>query len=53
MANDSTFEENLFDTEGEANAFTEGLDYYDNDHLSYESPYLRGDKWVVEVRTFV
>jgi hypothetical protein len=50
-----------FDTEGEAVAFTEGLDtavtLLDStfalgagDHLTCEPPYVEGDKWIVEVR---
>jgi hypothetical protein len=43
-----------FDIESEAVAFTEGLDtavtLIDSDHLTYEPPYIEGDKWVVEVR---
>jgi len=43
-----------FDTEGEAIAYTEGLDtavtLLNTDHLFYEPPYLEGDRWIVEVR---
>lgn len=42
----------VFDTEAEAIAFTEGLDYTDNDHISYEAPYEQEGKWMVEVRQF-
>lgn len=41
-----------FDTEAEATAFTEGLDYADNDHISFEPPYEQEGKWVVEVTQF-
>lgn len=53
MAKDDVTREE-FDTEGEAVAFTEGLDtavtLLDSDHLVYEPPYIEGDKWIVEVR---
>ena len=53
MAKDDVTREE-FDTEGEAGAFTEGLDtavtLLDSDHLVYEPPYIEGDKWIVEVR---
>jgi len=42
----------VFDTEAEAIAFTEGLEYADNDHISFEPPYEQAEKWVVEVREF-
>lgn len=41
-----------FDTEAEAIAFTEGVDFVDSDHVSYEAPYEENDKWVVEVKKF-
>ncbi len=42
-----------FNSVEEANAFIEGLDYVDNDHISWEGPYEDGDQWVVEVTEFV
>ena len=41
-----------FDTEAEALAFIEGLEYTDNDHISYEPPYEETGKWIVAVRQF-
>lgn len=52
MADSGTTTREEFDTEGEAIAFTEGLDYADNDHISWEPPFIENDKWVVEVRQF-
>lgn len=53
MAQDNVTREE-FDTEGEAMAFTEGLDtaieLADLDHLFYEPAFIEGDKWIVEVR---
>lgn len=53
MAADSETTREEFDTEAEAIAFTEGLDYADNDHISWEPAFIENDKWVVEVRQFV
>lgn len=52
MANDSLVYREEFDTEGEAIAFTEGIDFVDSEHVSYESAYEENDKWVVEVTKF-
>lgn len=52
MAKDDVTREE-FELEGEAIAFTEGLDtavtLLDSDHLTYEGPFVEGDKWIVEV----
>jgi hypothetical protein len=53
MANDIQVYREEFDTEAEAIAFTEGIDFMDSDHVSYESPFEENDKWVVEVKKFV
>jgi hypothetical protein len=52
MSSDERIHREEFHTEGEAIAFTEGLDFVDSDHLSYEPPYVEGEMWVVEVRRF-
>jgi len=52
MASDSQVYREEFDTEAEAIAFTEGIDFMDSDHVSYEAPYEENDKWVVEVTKF-
>jgi hypothetical protein len=52
MASDSQVYREEFDTEAEAIAFTEGIDFMDYDHVSYEGPYEENDKWVVEVTKF-
>lgn len=52
MATDSQVYREEFDTEAEAIAFTEGIDFVDSDHVSYESAYEENDKWVVEVTKF-
>lgn len=52
MANDSQVYREEFDTEAEAIAFTEGIDFVDSEHISYEPPYVESDKWVVEVTKF-
>ena len=52
-ANDVEVYREEFETEGEAIAFTEGLDFMDSDHVSWDAPYIENDdKWVVEVRKF-
>jgi hypothetical protein len=47
----------VFDTEGEAIAFTEGLDcaqnMLDSDHLTWDEPVVEADRWVVRVRFLV
>jgi hypothetical protein len=53
MANDTQVYREEFDTEGEAIAFTEGIDFVDSDHVSYESPFEENGKWIVEVKKFV
>lgn len=44
----------LFDTEGEAIAFTEGLEtaqtMIDDDHLAWDAPVIEGSHWVVRAR---
>ena len=52
MATDSQVYREEFDTEAEAIAFTEGINFMDSEHVSYEAPYEENDKWVVEVTTF-
>jgi len=52
MATDSQVYREEFDTEAEAIAFTEGIDFFDSEHVSYEAPYEENDKWVVEVTKF-
>jgi len=43
----------VFESDKEAIAFTEGLDYVESDHVSYEGPILDSNgQWVVEVRVF-
>jgi hypothetical protein len=52
---DDTIE--VFDTEGEAIAFTEGLEtaqnMIDDDHLSWDAPAVVDGKWAVSVRFIV
>jgi hypothetical protein len=47
----------VFDTEGEAIAFTEGLEtaqsMIDDDHLTWDKPVIEAGKWVVRVRFIV
>lgn len=43
----------IFKTEEEATAFTEGLEYADNDHLFWEPPYEQNGDWIVEIRQVV
>lgn len=38
MSSDSQVYREEFDTEAEAIAFTEGIDFMDSDHVSYEAP---------------
>lgn len=52
MASDEQVHREEFDTEAEAIAFTEGIDFVDSDHVSYEPHFAEGDKWIVEVRKF-
>lgn len=46
--------EERFGTEAEARAFISGLDYADNDHISWEGPThdRMTDEWVVTVSQF-
>ena len=41
-----------YDTKAEAQAFIDGLNYPDNDHISWDGPTKKGTKWVVTVREF-
>ena len=49
--NDMTFQE-VFDTEAEAIAFTEGIDITGSANVIWEPPFMEGDQWVVELRCF-
>lgn len=42
-----------FDTEAEAQAFIDGLEYCDNDHVTYEGPFEQEGQWRIEVTEFV
>jgi hypothetical protein len=52
MASDTQVYREEFDTEAEAIAFTEGIDFIDSEHVSYEAPFEENDKWVIEVKKF-
>jgi hypothetical protein len=41
-----------FNTIEEANAFIEGVEFIDSDHVSCEDPYEDKDQWVVEITEF-
>lgn len=52
MPDDGEVYREEFDTEAEAGAFIEGLDFAGGDHVTYEPAFQEGDKWVVEARKF-
>ena len=53
MASDSQVYREEFDTEAEAIAFTEGIDFMDSEYVSVAMlTYEENDKWVVEVTKF-
>ena len=52
MASDVQVYREEFDTEAEAIAFTEGIDFMDSEHVFYEAPYEENDKWLVIIFEF-